>query len=99
MISVFETRTLLISLAVGLLLAGCRSSTEKGGPGGNRPNLDRANYECVRDSWTSRGGSGVAGAPAEAQGNAKDVYRTCMRAHGWTLQEVPKATENGKSHP
>ncbi len=53
----FETRTLLISLAIGLLLAGCGSSIEKGSVGGNRTDFDRANYDCVRDSWTHNGGS------------------------------------------
>ena len=46
----------------------------------------RDNYQCVRDSQTFGGGSGIPGAIAgiQAQNDANRLYRMCMEARGYT---------------
>ena len=69
-------------LGVALLLVGCSAPTWQVS---DRDLFRRDNYECVRDSRSYGGGSGLIGALAllAAQQQAQSVYEECMESKGY----------------
>jgi len=84
----------VVSLISAILVTGCATPQKViwDKPGGTLEDFRRDNYECVQQSRVSWSGGGtgsvglviMAGAQAQAQKQANDLYRMCMEAGGWT---------------
>jgi hypothetical protein len=89
---------LAAALLVALLLVGCAAPSRlvSRKAGGTQPEFDQDNYACTQESRTSwsGGGSGLPGALAmqgakdRAQKESRHLYTLCMRARGYTVEEV-----------
>ena len=77
------TTTTVITLALSLL-AGCSGTTIWTHPEGTA-GFKRDSWECVRDSRTYGGGSGLIGAVAilGAQAQANALYAQCLESKGY----------------
>ncbi len=73
----------------GLALAACEGPDIWDKPGATQADFQRDAYECERDARMSAMsfGGGIAGAI-----EAKNFYRRCMVAHGYTLRQNSSAT-------
>lgn len=91
-------KTLVVLTMFMVLLVGCSSTkTVWSQPGADERQFKRDNYECVRDSTTYGGGSGIDGIIAQnrAQDQANRLYRMCMESKGWMREEEASSDRRG----
>lgn len=74
-----------------LLLVGCASG--RTWVGNDMTSFNADNYQCVRESqvpWSGVGLVWIAVASISAQIQADALYKMCMEARGYRLQEMSK---------
>jgi hypothetical protein len=96
-----KTRSIVTGL-LGLSLGACASGpgmkTAWIKDGANRQDFYRDHYACAQAHQPGMYfGWGLGGliAKGAAEGRAKDLRRACLRAQGWDLAEIPKASPDG----
>ncbi|MFO1160936.1 MAG: hypothetical protein U1E60_19000 [Reyranellaceae bacterium] len=76
-------RPAAVAVAAGLLVAACAGPDVWERAGATQSDFQKDSYECERDARMSAAsfGAGIA-----ASLNARDFYRRCLTAHGYTLR-------------